>query len=159
MVYRGEVLLPELPLSLAGLDVRADKVSYIHTDGNGRRWMLEADTALYDRDRRMALLNRVRVTFYKQGEEVLFLTANKGELQADHKFMTVRGDVVARSAPDTILRTQSLVYQGKTGLVTTKDPVDLETTRMRIKGVGMTLDLGSQRMKIHRSIQSWMMGI
>ncbi|MBW2148306.1 MAG: LPS export ABC transporter periplasmic protein LptC [Deltaproteobacteria bacterium] len=159
IVYRGDVLLPALPLSLAKLDVKADKVSYTHTDGNGRRWTLEANTALYDRDRQKALLNRIRVTFYSQGEEVLFLTANEGELQAGNKLMTVRGDVVARSAPDTVLRTQSLVYRGKTGLITTQDPVDIKTTRMQIKGIGMTLDLESQRMQIHRSIQSRMIGV
>ena len=158
MVYRGEIRLPSIPLSMADLDVKADKVSYIHADGSGRRWTLEADTAQYDRASRKALLDQVRVTFYKKDEKVLYLTANKGELQANHKIMIVRGNVVARSNPDTILRTHSLVYQGKTGLVSTADTVDIETSRMRIKGVGMTLDLNSQQMHIHQSVRSWMMG-
>jgi LPS export ABC transporter protein LptC len=158
LVYRGQVLLPSIPLFLTQLDVRADNVLYTNTDGDGRRWILEADTAQYDRASQKALLKQVRVRFYKQDEELLYLTANSGELQVDHNIMTVHGDVVARSAPQTILRTESLIYQGKTGMVITHDPVDLETTRMHIKGVGMTLDLSSQRMEIHRSVQSWMMG-
>jgi LPS export ABC transporter protein LptC len=158
MVYRGEVRLPSIPLSLVGLDVSADKVSYMHADGNGRRWVLEADTAQYHRDSRKALLNQVRVTFYQHDEKVLYLTANNGELQADNKIITVQGNVVARSAPDTILRTHSLVYQGAMGLVSTADPVDIETTRMHVKGIGMTMDLNSNQIEIHQSVQSWMMG-
>jgi len=158
MVYQGEVRLPSMPLSLAGLDVRADRVSYVQSDEDGRRWILEADAVQYHRDSKKATLSHVSVTFFKHDEKILYLTANKGELQTDNKIISFLGNVVARSAPDTVLRTRSLVYRGAMGMVSTDDPVDIETSRMTVKGIGMTMDLSSQQIQIHKSVQSWIIG-
>lgn len=78
--------------------VTGKNVSFIVTEGEVKKWKLEASQAIYNEDQTEAHLTDVHGEFYdKTGKPVLQFTAPKGEYTNKNNDVVLSGGVVAKS--------------------------------------------------------------
>lgn len=83
--------------------------SFTVTEGQVKKWKLDAATAVYSEDNAQADLSEVRGEFYdKDGKPVLEFSAPKGQYLTKNNTVTLSGNVVAKS-------TQQVGQGGKGG--------------------------------------------
>jgi LPS export ABC transporter protein LptC len=112
----------------------------ISTQGGEREWDFYARAAqIYERQN-LARAQDIKVVYWRGGKEVSSLTARRGFLQTETRYIRAEKDVVMVSAQGDVLRTEMLQWDNARGIITTDQPVTVERGSNVLTGVGLRAD-------------------
>lgn len=148
------------PESRTGLDsgVRPSQIVeefVLHESASGERlYTLRAETAyVYDAEQRVDVV-APRVSFYEAGRTIhALLTADRGVVYSQTEDLVAHGHVVVVTEDSTRLWTDSLLWNNRTKLITTDAPVEIQTPKGRVTGVGLVADAGLTKIEIQSAVQ------
>jgi LPS export ABC transporter protein LptC len=129
-------------------DLKLDRVHYTETREGVKEWELEATSAVFFKEENTVMLDNVRATFYGKDQENYILIGEKGKYNTQTKVIEVYDGVKIDSSDGYHLRTRSLKYQSEQRELHTSDPVEMEGPDLEVNGVGMIVELSTQRVKI-----------
>jgi len=117
-------------------------------------WELEARIAQCFKRSNRTLLEDLRVTLYNRDGRVFTLRGDRGKIDEKTRDIEVEGGVVVTSSDGLCLRTNSLQYTHNRREITTEAPVRIDGRGVRISGVGLLMELGSERISILREVET-----
>lgn len=117
------------------------------------QWELEARIAQCFKKGK-TLLEDLQVTLYGQDGRVVTLRGDRGRFDEKTRNMEVEGGVVVTSSDGLCLRTDSLQYDHSRREITTQAPVTIDGKGVRISGVGLLMDLASERISILKEVET-----
>ena len=129
-------------------DLKLDRLHYTETREGVKEWELEATSAAYFEKENMVVLEKVRAVFYGKERQSYILVGERGRFHTQTKVIEVYGGVKIDSSDGYHLRTQSLKYQADQRELRTSDPVEMRGPDLHVNGVGMIVELNSQRVTI-----------
>jgi LPS export ABC transporter protein LptC len=97
----------------------------------------------------------LHLTFFDAaGHEQGTLTARNGQVAADFSVVEVLGEVQIVSRSGYTLRTDHLTYRQGDRSIHTDAPVSLVSKDVQLEGVGLTLNLATQRLLVHAKVRA-----
>ncbi|HNR12480.1 MAG TPA: LPS export ABC transporter periplasmic protein LptC [Thermodesulfobacteriota bacterium] len=131
-------------------------INYVSTDKNGVKvWELTAQTAEYFDDQGLIEFDQVSIAFFTKEGHAYALRADVGIVNTETQDFRVSGNVSGSSEKDDVsFRTQSLQYQAGIQEVRTEDTVFLESSRFKLKGQGMVLDLQKEKVYLLHNVEA-----
>ncbi len=153
VIEHPEGLLAYLP---NGADMALKSVHFTENTPEGKLWELTANTAKYMKKNEYALLDKVHILFFDKKRGTMTLTSEKGKLFTKSKDIEVFGNVVLTSMDGYVLLTDSLHYNSKERKVFTEAPVTGEGPGIKMRGVGLTLDLETERVRLLKDVWTMM---
>lgn len=127
----------------------------LHESSSGERlYTLKAETAyVYDSEQQVEVV-RPEVLFYDVDANVhAILVADRGAIQSRTNDLVARGHVNVLTEDSTKLWTDSLSWNNNTKLVRTDAPVEIETPKGRVSGIGLVSDAGLSRIEIQSEVR------
>ena len=138
------------------VDLALDKLHYTQNEEGRRSWTLDAEKAEYRRDNNQAVLDKVHLTLFDDGEfgEVT-LSAEHGLLEQETRQVEIWGQVIVATARGERLLTERIYYDGREKLLKSDDAVRLVNSRMELKGTGLQVDLVRGTLRLEKDV--WML--
>ena len=154
--YRPAVELAEVVKALpSGEDLALQDINYTHSEAGVARWRLVAKQVQHRAEPQGMVVADLQLTFFDAaGIEQGTLTARNGQVDADFSVVEVRGEVQIVSRNGYTLQTEHLTYRQQDRSIRTDAPVRLVSTEMQLDGVGLTLDLATQRLQVHDKVRA-----
>lgn len=147
-----ETGLPKLPRNI---DLSLKTLHYAETREGVKKWDLYADRGEYDRQRDVTLLTGVRIVFPgtdKTGE--ITLRSDKAEYFNATKYVTLTGNINARSTSGMEFTTGKAFYRASRQLVVTDDRVRFRDARFIVEGVGMEFLVPTRTLRILNDVRA-----
>jgi LPS export ABC transporter protein LptC len=142
--------------SRARADQEIEGFTLTQTREGTKLWVLRADNALVFERADQIELTDLRIDFFKEtGEVRSTLTADKGFLSRRTNDMEVRGDVIVYAADGTILTTETLSWNERTGKVETEDPVRVTKDSDVMTGEGVEADPDLKNIRVKRNFKAY----
>jgi LPS export ABC transporter protein LptC len=132
----------------AAADLKLNRVHYTETREGMKEWELEAESAVYYREKEIIVLEKVRGTFYGKNQESYVLVGERGRFNTQTKVIEVYDGVKIESSHGYHMRTKSLQYRADQRELTTSDRVEIKGPDMEVEGVGMVVELNRECLKI-----------
>lgn len=120
-------------------DVTIQDFIYSEVGKDNIQWEIKAKTAQYKKKQNLALFDQVQVKLTTNKGKVFNMTGDKGEMLTDKKDVEVKGHVVVTSDTGETFLTDHIHYSDLQRIIHTEDPVVMESKRMKIQGVGLTI--------------------
>jgi LPS export ABC transporter protein LptC len=154
--YRPAGQLAEVVKALpTGVDLALQHINYTHSEAGVARWRLVAKQVQHRAEQQGMVVADLHLTFFDTaGIEQGTLTARNGQVAADFTAVEVRGEVQIVSRNGYTLQTDYLAYRQEDQSIRTDAPVRLFSTDLQLDGVGMTLDLATQRLQVHDKVRA-----
>jgi len=154
--YRPALELAEVVKALpSGVDLALQDINYTHSEAGVARWRLVAKQVQHRAEPQGMVVADLQLTFFDAaGIEQGTLTARNGQVDADFSVVEVRGEVQIVSRNGYTLQTEHLTYRQQDRSIRTDAPVRLVSTEMQLDGVGLTLDLATQRLQVHDKVRA-----
>ena len=138
-------------------DLEVQNVLYREVGGDGTKWEIRAKKAIYLRRKNQASFDQVKVNLFLPDGKEIVLTGYKGQLDTATREMKILGNVIIISASGERFATDYLQYSADEQRLHTEAEVRVETPRMKIQGVGMSLSLLNKDIvlfsKVHARIE------
>lgn len=138
--------------------VSLNRIHHVATRDGVKEWMLDAESAQYQKTGNKTVFKDVSVTFFLQDGKTVHLTSRDGVLLTDTKNMEVWGDVVVRSGPYE-LSTDKLRYEYKTQSISTDTPIVIKGNRMNLTGGSMTFRLQTEEIVVWSKVKAVFEGL
>jgi len=154
--YRPAGQLAEVVKALpSGVDLALQDINYTHSEAGVARWRLVAKQVQHRAEQQGMVVADLQLTFFDPaGVEQGKLTARNGQVNADFSVVEVRGEVQIVSRNGYTLETDHLTYRQEDRSIRTDAPVRLVSKSMQLDGVGMTVDLTTQRLQVHDKVRA-----
>lgn len=154
--YRAPAEVAEAVKALpTGVDVALQDINYTHTEGGVARWRLAAKQVEHRAAEKVTALSDLSVTFYDPaGIEQGTLAARNGRVNADFTVIEVHDAVSIVSRSGYTLQTDRLTYRQQDRSIRTDSPVRLTSAGLRLDGIGLHLDLDTQRLRIPAGVHA-----
>jgi len=134
-------------------DISLEEIHYVETKGKKKEWELKAKVAQHFIHEDLTLLKDLMVTFYPGEGRIVTMKGEKGSIKGK-KEIEVRGNVVITSSDGYRVVTNSLHYDETRRQIYTSDPVLIERKGMRVKGIGLLVDLKKGRLYIQKKVDT-----
>jgi LPS export ABC transporter protein LptC len=138
--------------------VKIENLEYANTSKGRTVWRLRAGEATRFKTRQLMALKEIELVFYSDNKSTFTMKARKGRFNEAKKVIFASGDVVVTSTEGYTLRTRRLRYDTGAGLITSGDPVVIQSGDMVVKGVGFKVDVESGSMEIMRDVHAVLNG-
>jgi len=154
--YRPSLELAEVVKSLpSGVDLALQDINYTHSEAGVARWRLVAKQVQHRSEQQGMVVADLQLTFFDpEGIEQWKLTARNGLVNADFSVVEVRGEVQIVSRNGYTLQTDHLIYHQEDRSIRTDAPVRLVSTMIQLDGIGLTVDLATQRLQVHNKVRA-----
>jgi len=154
--YRPSLELAEVVKSLpSGVDLALQDINYTHSEAGVARWRLVAKQVQHRSEQQGMVVADLQLTFFDpEGIEQGKLTARNGLVNADFSVVEVRGEVQIVSRNGYTLQTDHLIYHQEDRSIRTDAPVRLVSTMIQLDGIGLTVDLATQRLQVHNKVRA-----
>ena len=119
--------------------------------GGVKEWSLDADSADYYLEDNKAFFRTMRVTFFREGGDPVFLSAPLGTWHTVSNDLDVSGHVMIKNRQYE-LRTEKLAYIHEKRMCVTDAPVIITSEAIKITADNMTYDLGGDVIDLHNII-------
>ena len=154
-----EKVLPLSPATMLKIisgraDLEVNNVLYREVGGDGNKWEIRAKKASYLRKQNQATFDQVEVKLFLPDSKVVVLAADRGELDTATRDMEISGNVGVTSASGEHFTTDYLHYSAQGQRLHTDAMVLMETPRMQIQGVGMSLSLQNKDIVLHSRVRA-----
>lgn len=137
-------------------DQEVDGFTLTQTREGERVWSISAEHALVYEDADRVEMMTLRVDFFDdEGEVRSTLTANEGILARRTNDMEVLGDVVVYAADGTILTTERLTWDERTGKVESDRPVRVTKDKDVFTGVGVEADPDLKNIRVKSDFKAF----
>ena len=140
-----------IPKMDTAADLSLEKIHYVETKGEKKEWELRARSADHFLQGDVTLLKELTVTFFAEGGRIVTIRGEEGYIKGK-KEIEARGNVVITSSDGYRMVTNSLRYDGHRHEIFTSDPVLIERQGMRVKGVGIVVDLTNEKLYIQKDV-------
>jgi LPS export ABC transporter protein LptC len=154
--YRPPAEIRELAKALpTGVDVALQDIDYTHTEGGLARWRLVARQVEHRAAEKSTVVSEPRLTFFAaDGSEQGTLKARTGRVNADFSVVEVQGGVEIVSHDGYTLQTDHLTYRQQDRTIHTDAPIRLVSTKLKLDGVGLELNLDTRRLRIPARVRA-----
>lgn len=142
-----------VPILPKGKDVSLNRIHQVATRDGVKEWILDAESAQYDKAENKTILTDVSATFFLKDGRNVQLTSRYGVLLTDTKDMEVSKDVVVRSGPYE-LKTERLCYDHKNRSISTDMPIVVRGNGMRVTGKSMVFSLNTERTVLKGAVEA-----
>jgi LPS export ABC transporter protein LptC len=134
-------------------DVTLENIHYVETKGKRKEWELRAKSGQHFLQDDYTTLNDLNVIFYAEGGRIVTLTGGKGSMKG-RKEIEVSDHVVITSSDGYRVTTNSLHYDAQRKQIFNDDPVLLEGKGVRVKGIGVVVDLQTKKLSILKKVET-----
>jgi LPS export ABC transporter protein LptC len=134
-------------------DVTLENIHYVETKGKRKEWELRAKSGQHFLQDDYTTLNDLNVIFYGEGGRTVTMTGGKGAMKG-RKEIEVSDHVVITSSDGYRVTTNSLHYDAQRKQIFNDDPVVLEGKGVRVKGIGVLVDLQTKKLSILRKVET-----
>jgi LPS export ABC transporter protein LptC len=112
-----------------------DNLSFQQVDKEGKPlWKVRAKKGIYAPDKKRAKITGIDGDFYQDGQIVLHVTANTGEVEQEGEKVVLRGDVVTKETRNNlVIIGQEVEWQPKTDLLTIHDRVRANHPQLQVQ--------------------------
>ena len=122
-----------------------------------------AESAEYYETKQIFELDNLKVNFYGEKEVESIVVANKGAYDSKNKKITLDGEVEYKDIFNKHLKTDHMVYDGNTDMISSQSPFVFEVeqedgTILRNKGVGFTTDAKFRNIKTEKGTVEFLPG-
>jgi LPS export ABC transporter protein LptC len=148
--YRSPVEVRSVVKSLpSGVDLALQDINYTHTEGGVARWRLVAKQVEHLANEKSTTVSAIHLTFFAaDGAEQGTLKARNGKVDGDFSVVELQGEVEIVSRSGYTLQTDHLTFRQQERTIRTDAPVKLASAGLQLKGVGLDLNLDTQRLRI-----------
>jgi len=136
------------------VDLQLKNVHYTETGNSDAKWEIKADTARYLKKESLILFDKVNVTMEAKGGKTFVMTGDRGQLNTDTKDIEVAGNIEIVSDNGNRFTTDHLSYSHGDKKLHTNSAILMENPRMQVKGVGMSLFLRSEELKLFSRVSA-----
>ncbi|MBW2036143.1 MAG: LPS export ABC transporter periplasmic protein LptC [Deltaproteobacteria bacterium] len=147
---KSDALISALP---GGADVRLHHVHHVATRDGKNEWVLDAESARYEKTENKTVLKDLSATFFLKDGKTVHLAGDKGVLLADTKEMEVSGNVIVRSGSYETT-TDKLHYDYKNRSISTSTPILLTGKRVQITGRSMVFYLNTEQIVVKGNVKA-----
>jgi LPS export ABC transporter protein LptC len=134
-------------------DVCLNRIHHVATRDGVKEWMLDAESAQYEKAGRKTVLKDICATFFLEGGRAVTLNSRDGVLSTNTKDMEIWGDVVARSGSYQ-LNTDKIQYDHKAQVLSTQTPIVIKGKGLEITGDRMTFDLQTEHVVVQGQVRA-----
>lgn len=149
----ADEIIQEMEQVAETADLSLEEIHYVETKGDKKEWELRAKSGQHFRQDDYTILQDLTVTFYAEEGRIITLRGDEGSMKG-RKEIEVRGDVVITSSDGYRVTTDSLRYEEEKQRIFTEDPIRLEGKGLLVKGVGVVVDLKTQKLRVLRKVQT-----
>jgi LPS export ABC transporter protein LptC len=149
----ADEVIQEMEQDAKTADLSLEEIHYVETKGDKKEWELMAKSGQHFRQEDYTTLQDLTVTFYADKGRIITLKGDEGSMKG-RKEIEVRGNVVITSSDGYRVTTNSLRYEEEKQRIFTEDPLTLEGKGLQVKGVGVVVDLTTQKLFILRKVQT-----
>ncbi len=139
-------------------EVTLSDIQFTQVKDGVREWSLLAKRVRYRKDPNVVHFELIQVTYYLPREETLLLSGREGSFNMDSKDIQVTGEVELIASSGYRLKVPQLSYQAAKNQITTPDEVLFSGPSMSLKGKGLTFEVASQKLTIHREAKAQFYG-
>lgn len=136
------------------VDLQAKNVHYTQVGSAGMTWEIDADSASYQKKGEVALFEKVRIRLVMKDGRVFVMRGDRGRMDTLSRDVAIEGNVEALSENGDRLTTERLVYSDNRRRIETDLPVVMDNGKMRVRGVGMVLDLKGETLALLSHVRS-----
>ncbi len=150
-VKKQENLVKELQNSI---DLQIKDFVYTEVGAAQSKWEVKAETATYDKDRKLAVLERVRMKLVTSDGQVYVMNADQGQIMTEEKNVEIKGHVMITSDKGDKFSTDYIRYDDAGKKFYTDAPVTMENKRMKITGKGLIIFMNKEQLTIPAMVQA-----
>jgi LPS export ABC transporter protein LptC len=136
------------------VDLQIKDFVYTEVGEANSKWEVRAKTAQYDKKQNLAVFDSVQIKLTTAENKVYIMTGDKGRMQTEKKDIEIRGNVVIMSDSRDRFTTDYLKYSDAAKKFYTDAPVTMETKKMKITGVGLTLFMNTGELNLSSSVKA-----
>lgn len=122
----------------------------IHKEGDKIRWELIADSAIFPQGNNEVLLKDLNMKVHQ--DPFIILTGKDGNYNVDEKILVVVKAVEVK-IDNSILNTDSLIWDGNKEVITTQDDIKFRGKTFAIEGRGLTVSVKDQQVKVLNDVK------
>jgi len=111
----------------------------------GKRWVLEGLKADYHKERLEIAVTEVKVVFYEESGEPIYVKAREGVFNTKTRVMTLRGDVVMDRG-DFHVTTSLAIYKPDEKVLVAPEDVVMETPRIKVTGKDLRVKTAEKKL-------------
>jgi len=139
------------------VDLQVKDVHFTDVGSSGMTWEITADTARYQKDESLVLLEQVKVRSVMKDGRVFVMSGDRGRFNTESRNMEIEGKVSVVSEHGERFTTERLLYLDAGNRIETDRLVVMESGSARISGVGMILSLDEKKLTLLSQVRasSW----
>jgi LPS export ABC transporter protein LptC len=135
-------LLPEEGLKLKDIHYTQDDAAH------GLKWVLDAEEVTLTGDNESLVFRGFLLQLESKERSPVKLRGNKGDFNRTTGVMELWGDLEARSEDGFSFKTDHLLFNQKTGIITTESAVEVTGPFFSVEGQGLFVDLNQKDLKV-----------
>ena len=154
-ILKDSIIPPKLIKNIPNADMQLHKIHYTSTNEQGEKeWELDATTANYFKDKKLAEFHDVSIIFYSKKGKTFTLRGDTGSLNTETKDVYLSGNVVGTSSDGYQFRTETLTYKANKHRAKTDRKVVLEGPQFNLEGRGMVMDLEKEKVFLLKDVRA-----
>lgn len=150
-VNKTEAIVKQLQNSV---DLKIKGFVYTEVGAAGSKWEVKAETATYEKDQKIAELDKVNVKLVTSDGHVYEMSADKGQAMTQEKNIEIKGNVVVKSDNGDRFFTEYIKYSDAEKKFYTDAPVRMENKRMKITGNGLVIFMNKGELSIPSAVKA-----
>ncbi len=139
-------------------DIQLENVHYEKTKKGHTEWEITARVAHHFQGRDLLTLEGVKMFYYGLPKRTIMILGKQGRIKPSTKDVELLGKVFIKSSDGYKLRTNSLKYTSKTSLITTHDRVFISGKSFSVQGVGMKMNIKTDKVSILHAVKTTLKG-
>lgn len=153
---KESVISPEKMLNITSdrTDLEVRNALYRELGEDGSKWEIRAEKASYRKMKNLAFFDKMEVKLFLSSGKNLVMTGETGQMNTDTKDMQISGNVGITSSSGERFKTDYMHYSHADKRLNTDATVLMETPRMEIKGVGMSISLKNMDVVLLSKVQA-----
>lgn len=150
VVKRGQEQSPEAkgPTPEAGTEALAHGITLTEMAGEKVRWKLDAKMAVRQRSASEIFFQGVKMVLFLENGETVELSGPLGNYHRANQDMDIRGGVVVGYSGGYTLKTDSIRYDAKEGLISGDAPLTLFGSGISLKGKSFRFDIEREKISV-----------
>ncbi|GBE05216.1 MAG TPA: LPS export ABC transporter periplasmic protein LptC [Nitrospirae bacterium] len=121
-----------------------------HKERDKIRWELAAEKATFPAGNKEIVLNELTMKIYDRRE--VTITGGSGLYEIENKRLTINKPLEI-DVEGARLTTDSLVWDGEKGIITTGDDVRFKGEKFNIEGTGLKVNVKEQQIRIFKNVK------
>lgn len=135
-------------------DIEVKNVLYREVGDDNLKWEIRAERASYMKKENQTLFDKVELKLHLSHGRTYVMTGDRGQLDTATKDMKISGNVKIVSGSGERFETDSLQYSYAEKRLHTGAAVVMQTPKMRIRGVGMSISLANKKMAVLSKVRA-----